>query len=950
MNASQPLQALQATGCEVRSDSLTRQLFATDASIYQMTPLAVAFPRSPEEASAVIRAAVDCGVSVTPRGAGTGLTGGAVGDGLVVDFSRHLRRIWEPDLERRTVRVEPGVVLDQLNAHLKPHGFWFGPDVAPSSRATLGGMIGNNSSGARTPVYGTTAEHVNGLEILLADGRREWTTASKETPDLATARCQLSSLVGTHAGEIMERMPPGMRKRWPGYGIERFLRLHEDLNPLFCGSEGTLAAVVSAELRIVPLPKKKALAVVMFDSVSEAMQATVALEALHPAAVEHVDHPLLDQTRGRLAFQAARDLLGLDADPAPSCLIVEFFDDADDKLSMLESLKPGRRRLAVRGAAEMELVWGLRKSALSLITGCKGRRKPFEGLEDTAVRPGRLPEYVQALDAMLQRHGVKASFYGHAASGLIHLRPVVDLRNADDARKYREMAAEISALVRQFRGTLAGEHGLGMSRTQFLPEHAGPALMEVMREIKRAFDPRNVFNPGKIIGDGRYAFDRNWRWTPGIESVRLPFTPVLAFAAKDGGFLANLEQCNGCGGCRKETPVMCPTFIATREEIHSTRGRASTIRASIEGRLGDGVDPLRNDALSQALSSCLSCKACQTECPSGVNLALLKAELHHARIRRDGPGLRERVFSAVDTLGRIGCAMPSLSNAVIRMPWMRGLMRRMLGISEKRRVPAYASERFDRWFEQRAKPLQAATANKRDRVILWDDTFVRYHEPHIGRAAVAVLEAAGFEVTLLKGRKCCGRPTFSQGNLDLVRKLGRHNLDLLATQDPSVPVIFLEPSCWAMFAGDYIEMGLDGAVAVAERCFLFEHFIETLLARDPQAIRFRAFGGSVAIHAHCHAKAKMSTGFLKCLAERLPGCQASLMNTGCCGMAGAFGMSADHYELSMRIGAALAGEIARRPADAVLVASGTSCRHQIGDVASRQAVHMAELLARQLEI
>src|SRR5881275_858314 len=674
---------IRQTGCDARFDNLTRQLYATDASIYQIEPVGVAFPKNAQQASAVIHAAADAGLSVTPRGAGTSLVGNAVGEGLIVEFSRYNRQITELDLEKRSVRVGAGVVLDQLNDFLKPRGFCFGPDVATSARATLGGMIANNSSGARVPVYGTTADHVISLEIVMADGRIEKIGRAHDT--LGAERKQIDNLVRAKGAEMAERWPPGLLKRWPGYGIERFLRAPNNLADILAGSEGTLAAIFSAELKISPLPHEKGLGLIFFASVDEAMQATVELVDLKPAAIEHIDHPLLDQTKAQLLFQAARDLLELDTKPCESILIVEFYDDVAERLSILQTKKLGLRTKILTDAAQMNLVWSVRKSGLSLLTGCIGPAKPVAFIEDAAVRPAQLPEYVRGLQSIMKPLGLEASYYGHAASGLLHVRPVLDLHSAADLKKFRQVADETSALVRQFKGSLSAEHGVGIARTEYIREQLGDDLLEVMRAIKNTFDPKNIFNPGKIFEDGRHRIDNHLRenFTRPLE---LPFQPVLAFAFKDRSFIGNLEQCNGCGGCRKDAPTMCPTFIATHEEVMSTRGRANIVRAALELRV-NGHDPLRSAELDAALSNCLSCKGCTPECPSNVNLALLKAEMLHARWQRDGLPWRERFFSNVDLLGRIGTAAPGLANAIIDLPAARALMDKTLGISAKRSLP-----------------------------------------------------------------------------------------------------------------------------------------------------------------------------------------------------------------------------------------------------------------------
>jgi FAD/FMN-containing dehydrogenase/Fe-S oxidoreductase len=941
MTSAQQQSLFTASNCEVAFDNLTRQLYATDASIYQIEPLAVAFPKTARQACAVIEAAGHAGIPVIPRGAGTGLVGGAIGEGLVIDFSRHNRQITDLDLERRTVRVGPGVVLDQLNAFLRPQGFCFGPDVATSSRATLGGMIANNSSGSHTPVYGTTADHIYELEIITADGALVAVGPKHDT--LRKQRELVADLVYFHSVEIAERFPPGLLKRRPGYAIDRCVQEAENLNHLLCGSEGTLAAIMSAELKVVALPKERGLALIFFASVAEAMQATVELLDLKPAAIEHMDRVLLDQTQGQLEFKAARDLLDLDHRPCQSVLVVEFFEDPEDRLAALNARRLGLRTLILKSPKEAGLVWSLRKAGLSLLTGRKGSAKPVTCIEDAAVRPRDLPAYVEGLQSLIAPLGLEASYYGHAAVGLLHVRPVLDLHSAADLAKFRQLANEVSALVRQFKGSLAGEHGVGIARTEYMEEQVGEGLLGVMAEIKASFDPHNLFNPGKIIPDGRFHIDENLR-QGASHNLILPFTPVLAFAAKDGSFTRNLEQCNGCGGCRKDTPMMCPTFVATGDEIMSTRGRANIIRAVLEGRGASNGDPLRSADLEAALGNCLSCKACTTECPSNVNLALLKAELLHARIRAHGLTLRERMLSNVDLLGRLGCVWPWLANQALDSILVRSLLKKFLGLAWQRPLPHYTRRRFDKWFWQR-------TTNHiptRGRVVLWDDTFVRYHEPHIGFAAVKVLEAAGFQVEIVGARKCCGRPAFSQGNLDQAFRLGQHNLSLLHHDADNAPILFLEPSCYSMFVEDYRELNLPGADQVATRCVLFEHFIENFLEHEPHALEFDTKAVNVIIHAHCHAKSLMKTAFMKRLASRLHGRRVNLLDTGCCGMAGAFGALASKYELSLKVAEPLMQQVHAQPFGTVVVASGTSCRHQIEHLAPVRARHMAELLADAL--
>jgi FAD/FMN-containing dehydrogenase/Fe-S oxidoreductase len=938
MASAQQISALAAVNCEVALDNLTRQLYATDASIYQVEPLAVAFPRSTKQACAIIQAASQASIPVIPRGAGTGLAGGAIGEGLVVDFSRYNKSISDIDLQSRTVRVGSGVVLDQLNRFLHPYGFCFGPDVATSSRATIGGMIANNSSGAHALVYGTTADHIVGLDVVLAGGKFAKLSADRES--LPLQRDLVEDLVQFNSLLIEEKFPAGLVKRWPGYALDRCLREPGNLINIFCGSEGTLGAIVSAEIKIVPLPKEKGLALLFFKSVAEAMQATVELLELKPAAIEHMDSVLLDQTKGHPMFQAARDLMELDRFPCESVLAVEFFDGAHDKLLDLSRRRIGYRKKILQTQSGADLVWALRKAGLSLLMGRKGRVKPVTGIEDAAVRPEQLPAYVGALQSVMQRVGLEASYYGHAGSGLLHVRPLLDLHSREDVKKFRYIAAEVSALVQQFRGSISAEHGLGIARTEFMADQLGPEVMSLMAQIKDSFDPHHLFNPGKIIADGRFEVDSDLRTRT---ETALPFEPVLAFSAKDESFLANLEQCNGCGVCLKQTPTMCPTYIATGEEIMSTRGRANIIRAALELRGLENGDALKSPELDAALSNCLSCRACTHECPSNVNMSLIKAELQHARIKHRGLNWSERIMSSVDRIGRLGCMVPPVSNQVLDSSIMRFFASRFLGITSRRKLPHFAWQRFDRWFAKR--PPRAGT---RGRVVLWDDTFVRYYEPKIGMSAVAVLEAAGYEVELARGRKCCGRPAFSQGNLQEASRLGSHNIALLNQDVDGAPIIFLEPSCYSMFMEDYREMGLPNAEDVSRRCILFQEFIEALLEREPTALRLNVRAEKIVVHVHCHARALGAMSYLRRLAERLPERTVEFLDSGCCGMAGGFGMLESKYDLSVKIAEPLMNAVKHQPFGTTFVTSGASCRSQVSHLATIKSRHVAEVLADAL--
>ncbi len=937
LSASQR-RALTSTSCSVRFDDPTRVLYATDASIYSVEPAAVAFPRDRKECAAIVCAAAENNLGVTPRGAGTGLAGGALGSDLVIDLSSHLKSISSFNPEAGTIQVGPGVVLDRLNRALANYGLWFGPDVATSSRATLGGMISNNSSGAHAPVYGTTADHVEALEIVLADGSAAWVGAGFS--GFEPLRREAEALIMGCSEHIERRLPDDLVKRRPGYDLHRFLRDPGNLAALMAGSEGTLGIVVSAILRVVPRPERRGLGVLFFSSVIEAMQATVELEPLGPAAIEHLDRLVFDQSRGQLNFAAARDFLELDEKPCESLLLVEFFDDVEERLNALSELGIGDRTTICSNSTQQQLVWDLRRAGLSLATGCVGPAKPTTVIEDTCVRPRDLPIYVAGMREILAPLGLEASFYGHAASGLLHVRPTLDLHHAEDIVRLREVADQVSDLVHHFGGSLASEHGVGIARTTYLRDHLGPELTKTTSRVKALFDPHGVMNPGKIVDTGRWRIDRDLRLGPGSE-LQLPFEPLATFFEKDLSFTGNLEQCNGCGGCRKESPTMCPTFTVTGDELLSTRGRANVLHAALLGRFSGG---LSSPELGDALGACLSCKACKRECPSGVDLALLKAETLQARHDATGPSMADRVIAAADGLGRLGSATAPLANAALRWRSFRLVVERVIGLDATRSLPPFTHQRFDRWFRARQRPKTAP----RGRVILWDDTWVRYHEPRVGRAAVQVLEAAGFAVVLPKKRRGCGRPAMSRGLLRKAKILGEHNVSVLQhmAQDP---VLFLEPSTWSMFVDDYRQLGIEGADEVASRCLLFEDFLLQVLDDDPNALEFKKSHGTAAIHNHCHAKALADPAVFTRLLERVPGLNARSLASGCCGMAGAFGLMQANQELSRAVAEPLIELVKQLPEGARVVSAGTSCRHQLRELAGCEVFHPAEILARALE-
>jgi len=954
---------LKDVNCAVVFDNFTRRLYSTDASIYEIIPIGVAFPKNKYELSALIKATYEHNIPITARGAGSGLTGGAIGDGIVIDLSRYFKNIAAPDIERRAIRVGAGVVLDTLNKYLKPYKLCFAPDVATSSRATICGMIANNSSGARAPYYGTTDNHILSIELVMPDGE---IVDLKTNPEKLKRQHEIAkNLVIKNSDLIKERLPSDLVKRLPGYGLYPFLNDSDNLNHLICGSEGTLALITEAELKLVPLPSKKGIGLIFFNSVKEAMQATVKLLELKPVAIENVDSILFNQTRGQPQFKKARDLLELDNKPCESILIVEFYNgDIEDKLQILKNLNLGIRNLTLTDESLMNLVWGLRKAGLSLLTGCKGRAKPTTGIEDVSVPPSKLPEYVDALETVFKPLNLKVCYYGHAASGCLHIRPVLDLRNEDDRKKFRKITDEVAHIVKQFKGSLASEHGVGIARTEYLESQVGKEIIEIMKEIKTSFDPKYLFNPGKIIDDGRYKIDTSLRLGNGYE-LKIPFEAVLKFRKKDESFIANLEQCNGCAGCRKETPTMCPTFLATGDEAMSTRGRANIIRAALDIRNISSPAPVGFSELSSALASCLSCKACSTECESNVNMALIKAELLNGKHQLEGVPLQARIFGYVDIFAKCASRFSGVANLILSLNPVRWMLLKIADITDKRPLPSFSKYTFKKWFKAR----ENKNGKSEKRIILWDDTFINYYEPEIGISAVEVLETLGYQVLILKDRKCCGRPAFSQGLLRRASKLGEHNLSLLSNNKnggayfvskdgetflstaeiETIPILFLEPSCYSMFVEDYLELGLTNAEAIAKRCYLFEEFIDKLIKENKFAAKTKPLTQNVSIHIHCHIKSRFNSEFVQRVAAIATTGKATIMDTACCGMAGAFGATESKYELSRQVGMLMAKTIQLQPSDSVIIAHGTSCRQQIEHLTGKKALHTAQLLSNVMK-
>jgi FAD/FMN-containing dehydrogenase/Fe-S oxidoreductase len=943
-----------AVAGDVREDAYTRHLFSTDASMYSIEPLAVVFPHDTADVAAAVAVCAEHAVPVLPRGAGTSLAGQTVGRAVVLDTSRHMDAIIDIDAEARTARVQPGVVQDDLNRAAAEHGLLFGPDTSTSNRATLGGMIGNNSAGSGSVRYGMTIDHVRALDVVLSDA----STATFAPADAAqvTARAAADTLEGALykrlpalVDEHRDAIDAGFPRYWRRAGGYRLDRLASgepfDLARFVVGSEGTLAVTTEATVGLVPLPGSRAIAVGHFASVAKAIAATADALGCSPSAVELIDKTILDLSRQKIEYAALGSLL--EGDPAALLFVTFNGDSAAEASSRADNLAQlwqrhghGYHTLRATTAAQQGALLKVRSAGLGLLMAAStGTRRPVAFVEDTAVDPARLSEYTARFASVLDRHGLVAGFYGHSSVGCLHIRPFMDLTVPAEVATMRAVAEEIRDLVAEFGGANSSEHGDGLARSEFNRHVYGDELYEAMREVKTLFDPESRLNPGKIVDA-----------PPMTENLRDPAMPRartlatrLSFAAT-GDMRGAADRCMNIGVCRKgSTGVMCPSFMATREEEHSTRGRANALVMALSQP--DPQAALGDERLHDILDLCLECKACKSECPLGVDMASMKSEFLFHYQRTHGVPARARFFAAARRLNRLGSACAPLSNWTTAFPGSRALMERTLGVTARRPLPRFARITLLRWFARRPRPAAPSLGT----VAFLADSFTTFTEPAIGIAAVELLEMAGWRVELI-GDQCCGRAAISKGRLDDAARNARAmsaRLGRLARE--GVPIVGVEPSCILTLTEEHLTLqpGSSDATAVAARARLVDQLlVEAIdaghLLLDPQS----ALAGSrILFHGHCHQKALAGTASTVQLLSRIPGATVVDVDAGCCGMAGSFGFEAEHYELSMQIGAMrLFPAITAEDARTVIAANGVSCRQQIAHGTQRVARHPIELI------
>ena len=944
---------------------LARWLYSQDASLYQETPRGVARPRDADDLERLVRVTAETGLPLIPRAGGTSLAGQCVGDGLVVDVSRHMNRILALDPEGRRAVVEPGVVQDDLNDATAPHGLLFAPDTSTSRQAAIGGMIGNNSCGAYSVLHGTTRDHVIELDAVLADGSRVRFGAmpdaefeARQRLDSAEGRIYrvIAEVIGPNREAIEREFPkPAVRRRNMGYALDALAAQSPwtpggppmNLVSLICGSEGTLCLVAGATVRLVPRPRCRALLCAHFTDVDAAARATRVILEHAPAAVELMDGALLAATRQNRA--QARNRFWVQGAPG-AVLAIELHDEDPGALArrgtaLAERLTRERLGYAWPWIAENDIarVWALRKAGLGLLQGVPGDAKPVTAIEDTAVAAEDLADYLRDIRELMRRHGCDCVYYGHASVGVIHLRPMLNLKDRRDFEIFQRLLEETADLVKRYRGSLCGEHGDGRLRSACLTRMFSPAMLALMERIKDAFDPDGRLNPGKIVR--AVSPDLALRANPGA-AAREPAT-VFDWS-RTLGFVRAVEACNGAGFCRQSPGRggMCPTYMATREEADSTRGRANVLRHALTDCAPGRV--WRDPDLWAVLDRCLSCKACATECPSNVDLARMKAEALHQRMQGCGAPLRSRVFGYYARFARLALVAPGLATALAN--WAP--VKRALGIAPERRLPPFARQSFSAWFRAHARE---ARDGARGAVALFVDEFVEYSEPEVGIAAVEVMEAAGWRVEAVRGLDSA-RALISKGFLDAARRRLESAVARLAPAAiRGLAIVGLEPSAALGFrdeAPDLVSAGYrDAARVVRGAVRLFPEWIAEQRAAGAFASDvFRPLpdGATMLIHGHCHQKALGSPGALRAALSLIPQLSLIELPTACCGMAGAFGYEREHYALSMQVGETLLFPAIRRQPKALLCADGTSCRRQILDGTGRRARHSAEWLRAAL--
>lgn len=942
---------------ETRFDLLSRKIYSVDASIFEVEPLGVVLPKTKQALIDTLHIAAEYNIPVIPRGAATGITGGCLGTGLIIDHSKFLNRILEINIQEEYAICEPGVVQDRLNEALSPFGYRLGPDTSTGNRATLGGMLANNSAGARSLYYGRMVDCIDSVELALAGG--ELITCSPLNESQFKAKLQQEGSEGRIYREVhriqqqyrseIERRFPKIPRHVSGYNLDQLLTGFPcNLSKLIAGSEGTLGIASSIKVKIAKKIKHSALCVIHLHDMIEGMKSIEEMLAFHPVAIEMIDHHILEM--GRLSPVVKNKLEWLQGKPQ-AVFVAEFAGESDSSVNEMttrfknhmQALNVGYAHTVLRDPQQISHVWDVRKAGLGLLLSKRTYSRAISFIEDLSVAPQHLAPFIQELTRYLKDNGKEGGIYGHVGSGSMHIRPFINLKNPDDVNLMKKMMLDIADMVLAFSGDLSGEHGDGLIRSWLNKKMFGAELYQAFIELKAAFDPRNLMNPGKIVHASEIVSE-SLRLHPQIKQTSIP--TFLDFTA-EGGIELAADMCNGNGQCRKAETVMCPSFQATGDEYHTTRARAQSLRAIINGRLPK--EEFTGKALYDVLDLCLECKGCKTECPSQVDMAKMKSEFLYQYHQKHGFSLRSRLFAYIAAINRFAMPITSIVN-YISSSWLGKRILNRCGIAPQRDLPQLAKERFSSWFKKQNQPSLPK------KVVLFNDTYTEYNHPEIGKAVFKVLSSLRYEIILVS-HMCCGRPLISKGFL---RQAKNKALKLVNELKPYVrsglSVICLEPSCLSALNDDY--KGLIGSndaarladlALISDSCISFDDFLNRLLLSNELALSFKKNSTRILVHGHCHQKALAGMKSTLNVLGAVPGFIVKEIDSGCCGLAGSFGYESEHYDISMKIGnLRLLPSVRESPIETIIVANGTSCRNQIHHGTGRQAKHLAEVIANFL--
>ncbi|MEC7880581.1 MAG: FAD-linked oxidase C-terminal domain-containing protein [Chloroflexota bacterium] len=938
---------------EVRFDEITREIYSTDASIYRILPLCVTFPKNTNDVKNIVQIADENNIPILPRGGGSSLSGQTVNKAIVIDFSKYLNSVIDFDKNAKKIIAQPGISIDVLNSYLKPKNLLFTPDPSTTNRATVGGVIGNNSCGAHSVIYGKTIDHVSSLKTILSNGvahKFEKLPFNKYESLLNKGSLE-SNIYGSsinlfkeYTDELKKRFPK-IQRRVGGYNLDEINHDgYVDLTKLIVGSEGTLATITEAELDLVDLPTNKGLLVIEFSDIIKSMEASTYALEFEPSAVEHIGEIILDEAKKSPEFASGIDYL---KNNPTDIIVAEFYGENElevkDKIEKLNS-KIQNSKLSLSSTIVMDpdqqsKVWNMRKAGLGLVMKKPGEAKAIPFVEDTAVSPEKLPEYVKRFDEIVRSNGTTAGYYGHASVGCLHIRPLINLKSENDIKKMVKISSDISDLVFEFGGAFSGEHGDGIVRGAWTKKMYGEKVYSAFKDLKKAFDPKNILNPGKIIETP--PMDSNLRFGKSYKTEKID--TFLSFE-KEGGFAQAIEMCNGQAACKKiNSGYMCPSFMATRDEVDSTRGRANALRAALSGKLP--IEKLNSKKLFNVLDLCLECKTCRSECPSGVDMAKIKYEFLHQYYKKNKIPLRSRLTGNISTLNKIGSIFPGIFNLTRKLFIFKLLSDYLLKIDKRRNIPKIAPNSFEKLYK-------SDSDSKEKIAVFFHDTFTNYNHPQVGLSAIKILKSLKYNVKLID-KKCCGRPLISKGLLGSAKKNAQYNIDkLYPLVKEGAIVIGAEPSCISALKDEYPDMfPRDERVnLISDNTYLLQEIIT-----DPEnlnKIKFKSnlANKSYAVQVHCHEKTISGENVSVDSLRLIPNSKVEKIPSGCCGMAGAFGYEKEHFDISKKIAEdRLIPYLSNIEKNTQVAITGVSCRHQIEDFSDHNPKHILEIIAENIE-